>query len=276
MNRPNLFIVGAPKSGTTSLYYYLNQHISVFLPEIKEQHFFSRLEVKQTYYDVYFADTLQKYLDNFKDSKQEKIIADISPSYLYNKNVAQRIKNFNPQAKIITILREPVERAISHYLMDLRAGYVNKPLIYYLKNKDLPNYKEYIGNSLYYENIKIYKDIFQKDLLVLSFNDLKDNPKKIMKDIFEFLAIEHIELDLSKKYNTYTTTPSSLLYYLRKFKIYNPLISILPKYIKSKLKGLIENNSIRKPEYKNEKNILNKIFENENKKLEQLLDKKFW
>lgn len=276
MNKPNFFLIGAPKCGTTSLYYYLKEHSDVFLPEIKEQHFFSQPEVKDTYYDVYFANTLEEYLDNYKDSKSEKIIADISPSYLYYKKSANKIKEFNSNAKVIAILRDPVDRTISHYLMDLRIGYVNKPLNHYLKDKTSNYYKEYIGNSLYYEKVKYYKESFGDNFLVLSFNDLKHNPKKVMDKVFCFLDIDKIELDFSKKYNTYAKPSSSLIYYLRKFKVYNFFKLLIPKNLKDKIKSLLEDSLKHKPKFEEEEKILSEIFSEENKKLEKLLGRKFW
>jgi len=276
MNKPNFFLIGAPKCGTTSLYHYLTEHSQVFLPEIKEQHFFSQPEVKNTYYDVYFANSLEEYLDNYKDSKDEIVIADISPSYLYNEKSADKIKLFNPDAKIIAILREPIDRAISHYLMDLRIGYINKPLSHYLKDKTSTYYKEYIGNSLYYDKVKYYKESFGDNFLVLSFNDLKNNPKEIMYEVFNFLDIDKIELDFSKKYNTYAQPSTSLIYYLRKFKIYNFSKSLIPINLKDKIKLLLEDSLKHKPKFEEEEKILSEIFSEENKKLEKLLGRKFW
>ena len=276
MNKPNTFIVGAPKCGTTSLYYYLKEHDSVFVPQIKEQHFFSQSEVKDTYYDVYFAKTIDEYLDNYKHSKFKKVLVDISPSYLLYKDCADKIKKFNPDSKVIIILRNPIERAISHYLMDLRIGYANKPLLFYLEDKKSKNYKEYVENSLYYEGIKHYKKVFKKNLLVLSFNDLIYNPNKLMNTIFSFLNLENIELDSFKKYNTYAQPTSLILYFLRKLNLYNSTKMLIPNFLKDHVKNLLVNKNIEKPQYINERKILDQIFKNDSKNLEQLLKKKFW
>ena len=276
INKTNLFLIGAPKSGTTSLYHYLNQHPNVFMPKIKELHYFSQPEVKDTYYDVYFADTKEKYFNNYKKSNYEKIVGDASPSYLYNHKTAKRIKKFNPNAKIIAILRNPIDRAISHYLMDLRIGYVNKPLIYYLTNKYLPNYKEYIGNSLYSENIKIYKEVFNKNLLVLAFDDLLHKPEEIMIEIFNFLEIDCIKINHKKRYNTFAFPSNSLLFYVRKYRLYNFLRIVTPKYFRDKLKHLLTNKKFKKPAFLEEREILKDIFKDEKNKLKTLFDKEYW
>lgn len=276
MNKPNLFIIGAPKCATTSMYHYLKNHNDVFVPEIKEQHFFSLPMVKDTYYDVYFAKNENDYLRNYDDAKNKKIIADISPSYLYYKESADKIMKFNTKSKIIVILRDPIERAISHYLMDLRIGYVNKPFFHYLKDKNTLYYKEYVGNSLYYETVKYYKELFKDNLLVISFKELKNNPELIMNDVFDFLDIERIKINFSTKYNFYSRAKSPIIYYLRKLHLFNFIYKYIPENLKCKIKTLLFNTVEEKPSFNEEKDFLQKIFEEDSKKLEKLLNKKLW
>lgn len=68
-NKIDFFIVGAPKCGTTSLYNYLKQNTSIFLPDVKELHFFSQPEVEQTYYKLKIPSNIQSYLGYYKDAK---------------------------------------------------------------------------------------------------------------------------------------------------------------------------------------------------------------
>ncbi len=176
----------------------------------------------------------------------------------------------------MAILRDPIDRTISHYLMDLRIGYVNKPLSYYLNDNQSNYYKEYVGNSLYYEKIKYYKKLFGANCLVLSFSDIKSNPEKFMEEVFDFLKIDKIELDFSKKYNVYAQPPGSLMYYIRKLGIYNFLKKFIPKYIKDSTKPLLENKSAKKPEFMEERKILANIFKTEDRNIDDLLRRKSW
>ena len=275
-NCPNFFVIGAPKCGTTSIYHYLMHHDQVFVPKIKEQHYFSLPEVKDTYYDIITPNNYLEYLNNYKDSENKKILADISPSYLYNQKSANRIKRVQPDAKILAILRDPVDRSISHYLMDLRIGYANKTFMSYLDEVDSNHYKEYIGNSFYFEKIKYFKEVFKENLLVLSYSELVIDPKLVMNSIFKFLDIDILDLDYHEKYNTYAHPNTSLLFYLRKAGVYNLLSGLIPYKMKCLIRSCLENSSIPKPDFSEEKVILRDIFMDDSLKLENFLGRKMW
>ena len=118
----DFFIVGAPKAGTTSLFYYLNKNKGICMSSIKEPNFFSSqdLKIQKIYYDSLILDNLKEYERIFTPKNKQQIIGEASVSYLFYPNVANRIFDYNPRSKIIIILRDPVERAFSHYSMDLR------------------------------------------------------------------------------------------------------------------------------------------------------------
>src|SRR6266849_533449 len=120
---PNFFLVGAAKAGTTSAYAYLSQHPQVFFPRIKEPHFFTR--VRPSGEQRFFVEAITDrtaYLRLFRGARGFGVVGDASPSYLWHPHVAHRIRARVPDAKIAIILRDPVERAHSHYLMDYREG----------------------------------------------------------------------------------------------------------------------------------------------------------
>ena len=120
----NTFIVGAPKAGTTSLHFYLQQHPDVCMSEIKEPNYFTAQEVVKLYYDVSPVNSEDWYHSIFTKPTR-KVIGEGSVSYLFYPEVAQKIYNYNPEARILIILRNPVQRAFSHYLMDFRLGLCN-------------------------------------------------------------------------------------------------------------------------------------------------------
>ena len=124
MTLPTFFIVGAPKAGTTSLYHYLEEHPEVYMSPIKETNFFSskQMQEQELYYDATPIQSKNQYLELFKDVSQEKQVGEASVSYLYYTGVAKKILEFNPKAKIVIMLRNPVDRAFSHFLMDKRLG----------------------------------------------------------------------------------------------------------------------------------------------------------
>ena len=116
MLQPSFFIVGAPKCGTTALCKYLNRHPEVFIPQLKEIHYFDTdLRSKK------HANSLEDYVAFFAEG-QGKICGEGSPTYLYSKTAAQEIHEFNPDAKIIIMLREPVEMMYSFHSQHLFNG----------------------------------------------------------------------------------------------------------------------------------------------------------
>ena len=116
MNKPSFFIVGAPKCGTTSLCKYLEQHPDIFIPSIKELYYFCTDSTGKKR-----ANTLEEYLSFFEGGKG-KLCGEGSVWYLFSKEAASEIYKFNPEAKIIIMLREPVSLMYSLHSMHLANG----------------------------------------------------------------------------------------------------------------------------------------------------------
>ncbi len=133
MTMPNFLIIGATKSGTTSIYRYLQQHPQIFVPpNVKETNFFAyeNQEIAFKYWGPPPTTTLNAIRDLptyqalFASPKAQKATAvgEVSPYYLYNQQAAQRIQAYIPHAKLIAILRHPADRAYSNYLHLIRDG----------------------------------------------------------------------------------------------------------------------------------------------------------
>ena len=120
---PNLFVVGAAKAGTTSLHYYLNQHPDIYMSPLKEPHFFSQIspapELKSFFQSV---QNEAEYLALFAGAHNEAVVGEASTSYLWDEQAPNRIYSSVPRAKLVIMLRNPVDRAYSHYLNDAREG----------------------------------------------------------------------------------------------------------------------------------------------------------
>lgn len=104
MRKPNFFIIGAPKCGTTAMYEYLRQHPDIFMPNVKEPHYFNT--------DLswhYRPKTESQYLSLFKNARSESRVGEASVWYLYSAEAAVNIKEFAPNAKIIAMLRNPID-----------------------------------------------------------------------------------------------------------------------------------------------------------------------
>ena len=117
---PNFFIVGAARCGTTSLYHYLNESSDVFMSKIKEPHFFASNFCKLI--NLYSMTNKEEYLKLFENVTTEQAVGEASVHYFQAIETAGDISRVLPHAKIIIMLRDPVERFFSHYLLLVKFG----------------------------------------------------------------------------------------------------------------------------------------------------------
>lgn len=242
---PNFFIVGAARSGTTSLDRYISQHPEVYITPKKETHFFT---------DGHFPpcsgpgdDRLSKLLIRDEDEYAQlftgvsgaKAIGESSAFYLCFTDTAERIAKTIPDAKIIIILREPVERAYSAYMFMVRDGRETLEFVEGLNREEERKQKGfepiwwYKELGLYYKQVKHYLDVFGKRRVkVLLYDELFANPEGELRDVFTFLGVrEDVSIDTSVRYNVSGSPKSRKFYNLLDNFIYNP--SFLEKRIKS-------------------------------------------
>src|SRR3712207_4104321 len=116
MTLPNFLVIGAMKSGTTALYYYLEQHPEIYMSPVKEPNFFSQENAADT------VTHIGTYEQLFKGASGKKAIGEASHSYLYEPRAAAEIRRYVPKVKLIAILRNPIDRAYSHFLHMVRSG----------------------------------------------------------------------------------------------------------------------------------------------------------
>jgi hypothetical protein len=123
--KPNFFLVGAPKCATTAMAGFLGQHPDIFIPEMKEPHYFgSDLSFRRNFVrgPEWFRPTKEHYLDMYAPVTQEKMLGDASVLYLYSREAPRELKLFCPDAKIIIMIRNPIEMVYSlhsHWLYNL-------------------------------------------------------------------------------------------------------------------------------------------------------------
>jgi hypothetical protein len=193
MTMPNFLIIGAMKSGTTALYYYLEQHPEIYMSPVKEPNFFSSQEQENA------ADTVThigSYQHLFRGVSGEKAIGEASHSYLYEPGAAPEIRRYIPEAKLIAILRNPIDRAYSHFLHMVRTG--TEPLDDFAQalQEEASIHKErtsqdYIGRGLYYDQLKRYFGTFPREQVrVYLYEDLSDAPISTVQDAFRFLKVD--------------------------------------------------------------------------------------
>lgn len=277
----DFFIVGAPKAGTTSLFYYLNKNKGICMSSIKEPNFFSSqdLKIQKIYYDSLILDNLKEYERIFTPKNKQQIIGEASVSYLFYPNVANRIFDYNARSKIIIILRDPVERAFSHYSMDLRLGHVKQSLDELfdlgLNNKDNLFFQQYILLGQYYEQVNRYIEVFGRENICVKFYDeLKLDASSFYSDILKFLHQENDHnIDFNQPFNKSKLPSNKFIKWLYSWPIIRKISLIfLPLSVIEfiNINFFKENNNIITNDLKSK---LHSFFLEDIEKLEKLLSK---
>jgi hypothetical protein len=203
---PNFLVIGAAKSGTTSLYHYLAQHPDVFMSPVKEPNFFA-LEGEKPAFRAPGADERinrwsvtdpDEYRKLYEGANGEKVLGEASPIYLYSEKAAGRIKHHVPEARLITILRNPAERAYSGFLHLLLNGRETTTdfgealaLEEERKRENWDWIWHYKSMGFYYEQLTRYLESFsQEQIKIYLYEDLERDPAGVVRDAYGFLGVD--------------------------------------------------------------------------------------
>ena len=293
-NLPNFLVVGTAKAGTTSLYEHLINSSEVFPLKVKEPSFFSyqNLNTPQNGKKDYIKEditikTIQDYYKLFKGSEKYKIIGDFSVENLYySKTVIPLIKeHLGDKVKILIVLRNPVERAISaykHLKRDLREEKSFKEACDLEKKRienDFAVIWHYKSMGLYHDDIKAYIENFD-NVKILFYEDLRKNSAAFMQEVESFLEIQPINntKESDKKHNFSYIPKNKSIQKIISWE--NPIKRKIMKVIPHKLKNYIKELNSQGDfvvDY-NTKKELEKYFSEDREKLEKLLNKdlSFW
>lgn len=194
MSRPiDVMIVGAQKSGTTSLLRYLGEHPECISHPQKEFAYF----LDPTEYNNNYSNAFNKYFTNQEISNHSKIVAKSAGLYS-DENAIRKLYEHNPDCKLILLLRNPVERTYSSYLMEKNYGSVKfefssiPELINNFKNENEDwGYRFFIDYGLYAKHLKnIYKYFPQKQVKIILNCDFKKDSLKICKEVYNFIQVD--------------------------------------------------------------------------------------
>lgn len=190
MRTPNLFIVGAPKCGTTSLYAYLRDHPRIYMSPLKEpQHFAGDLRGERRR-----IRTIEEYLQCFSGARDETIVGEASTAYLASPDAAQKIKAFAPEARIIIMLRNPADKMYSRFndaRFNNREPHKTFEAALAAEEIDGPTMGlGYRGSARYVEQVRRYLEVFGRDKVhIILFEDLKERPAETYEAVLRFLGV---------------------------------------------------------------------------------------
>jgi hypothetical protein len=292
IKKPNFFIVGATKSGTTSLHEYLTQHQDIYMSPKKEPHFFSFGNI-----DINFkgpGDMLvckdmmvlneSNYLDIFQDATNQKILGESSAMYLHIPGTAKNIFEFNPTAKILILLRNPIDRAYSAFMHLTRDGRENLDFNSAINEEKrrlesgwMP-FWGYIKQGFYYSQVKEYLDVFSKEQVeIYLYEDFFSDLDNSISKVFDFLDVNKIEVQTKFKENVSGIPKNRFLHNLIKNPngIIKKSYSIIPKKFRKIAKSKINNFNLNKGLEidKSTRIKLTNMYKNDIELLENLIDK---
>jgi hypothetical protein len=310
---PNFFIIGAAKSGTTSLHEYLDQHPDIYMSFPKELNFFSFFDSTPDFSgpcddpdNPVLGDRLRRekyglsittwpgYRKVFSRVRLEKAIGESSVSYLYFPQAGKRIRQCVPDARLIAVLRNPVDRAYSKYRQLRRDG--AEPLMTFeqalatetarMRDNWSPAWF-YVDRGLYHRQLKRYYDLFDRDQIrVVLYDDFTKRPREILEDVFAFLDVDaSFCVDLSQKYNMFEggSVPRNMWVYnlmARPNWFSSTSRAVLPARLLGHLRPIVKSAITRKasdvdiaPLKDETRRYLTRIFRNDILRLQDLIEK---
>ena len=288
MRLPNFICVGAQKAGTTTLYHLLNQHPNICLPKEKETHFFLNGTDK-------YSQGLKWYSNTFFDTCPPKHIAgEISPGYMYMHYVPERIfSDIGPDVKLIFMLRNPIERAYSGYLMAKRiaaepldfAEAISKEKERIDRDENFQKLYSYADRGLYAKQIERYLEFFpiENMFFIVLETDFKENTQKTLSNLCTFLEVSPFSFNINIKSNPALEPKNKMLMHLLYgdyfLKLRKMLKHVLPfTKIRHQIKYKLSRMNLKKVEARDPidpktKKILHDFFHEDIQKLERLIQR---
>ncbi len=224
---PDFIIIGAMRGGTTSLYSYLTDHPNIGPAYMKEVHFFDvHYHKGLPWYRAQFPSSVQKYYTEHIQ-KQQFITGEASPYYLFHPHAAKRMAKMLPQVKLVVLLRNPINRAYSHYYHEVAGGHeklptfeeaidceqerIGKEAEELACNERYMSYKHrhfsYLSRGIYVDQLKVWMGLFPRaQFLILKSEDFYADPAAGLQQVLEFVNVPSVGLAQKEEYEHLNTT----------------------------------------------------------------------
>jgi Sulfotransferase family len=262
--KPNFFIVGAGKAGTTSLYHYLSQHPQIYMSPVKEPCYFapeirperlnrvirrhvlvqskslsSLLDDGQPVNSMgWLTSDWEQYLRLFAKARGVRAVGEASAAYLWSAGAAERIRAYRPDARIVMILRDPAERAFSQYLHQLSVGLTRASFPDHLRTclapgpRELGIYHPFLEIGLYARQVRRYLDCFPREQIrIYWYEEAWRRPEYLLTDVFAFLGVDPAgDLDTSQRMLERRSPRFTTLHYLiKRSGLWRGLRALVPR-----------------------------------------------
>lgn len=207
MPLPDFFVIGACRSGTTALFHALIQHPDVFMPAVKEPHFFLSPE-ERSGLDAAARPGLRRrgfsgpvtdphhYLALFEGGSGHQALGEASTGYLASPWAARRIRGSIPEAKLVAVLRNPVDRAHAHYWFDVMWDFAPAPSFEQSLSREQARGAPcgplgHFDHGLYHRHLSVYYELFPPaQIRVYLYEQWRDSPRDLLRDLFTFLGVD--------------------------------------------------------------------------------------
>lgn len=292
--RPNFLIIGAAKSGTTSLWHCLVQHPQVYMSPRKHTRFFA-FDVEEPAFlgppprsksVPYAVANPDDYHRLFAGVSDEIAVGEASHSYLYGPGAAARIRAYSPEMKLVAILRDPAERAFSHHRQMIRDG--REPARDFLRALELEEARvrdgwwpdfHYARTGLYHAQLERYFHLFGRDRIrIYLYEDFAADPNAVVRDLFGFLGVDDAFVpEMAVRYNA-SGLPKNVLLHgsLKKLRRVRPVARrVLPEGVYRLLlragSGLHNRNLTKPALSQKERRVARGYFAEDVSRLERLI-----
>ncbi|MGB5024324.1 MAG: sulfotransferase domain-containing protein [Saprospiraceae bacterium] len=263
-NKIDLMIIGAQKAGTTSLNKYLSQHPKIITHNTQEFFMFADVEEFEKGFDHHFKTEVGK---NDKKNKENAFFVGKRVGLIYNKELLLKLKEHNPEVKIVLVLRNPIERAFSAFRYCRQVGmepytsfedaiFENDPNRFG-ENKNFKRNCDYLFRSMYNPHIETLYSLFKpENIRIFLFEEIILDLNKYLNEMVSMINLPGFDFNTKEKYNQTKKTRSTFVSGILspgKFKI---IRNLLPLQYRLKLKNSLRNLNMQEIENKKEKVLM--------------------
>lgn len=217
---PEFIIIGAMRGGTTSLYNYLMQHPRIAGAVTREVHFFDKFSDRGTnWYRAHFPLSVRRSVRQFL--KDDLVAGEKSPYYLFHPLVPERVVELLPDVKLIALLRNPIDRAYSHYWHEIRRGHETLSFEEAIARETerlegererilsdpqyhspIHQHYSYLSRGVYVDQIRAWRRVFPAEqMLILCSEQFFADPGAALRRVFEFLGVPHYDMEHFREHN---------------------------------------------------------------------------